>query len=160
MPSPLARLPAFFLLATSLSASAVGTLCLAHEQALFDCPLDEATRLAVCASPTLTAQAGYLQFRYGAPGRLQAAWPEAGTPRTSISKGGLLYDGKLGHYLRFDVEREGYVLFTVPGAASGIVFVRDGRIVGKRLCRQPATARIADPPVVRAALFAVTGTAR
>lgn len=160
MPSPLARLLVLLPLVATLPAMAAGTLCLEREQALFDCPLDETTRLAICASPTLTAQTGYLQFRYGAPDHLQAAWPEANAPRTGISKGGLLYDGKLGHYLRFDVEREGYVVFTVPGAASGIVFVRDGRIIGKRLCRQPATARIVDPPVARAALFAVTGTGR
>lgn len=46
------------------------TLCAAHEDVYFSCPLPGGKIVSVCASGNSKPDAGYAQYRYGAPGNI------------------------------------------------------------------------------------------
>lgn len=79
---PRARLAASALLAVSACASDPGpdrgaSLCAADEAVVFSCATDAGGKLAsLCSSPGLDRDTGYLQYRFGAPGRIELAHPE------------------------------------------------------------------------------------
>jgi hypothetical protein len=62
---------------TSLLADeAQGTLCRQGEEVLFSCPVkDGTTMVSLCGSKHLTAQEGYLQYRFGHADHIQLEFP-------------------------------------------------------------------------------------
>lgn len=132
-------------------------LCGAEEKVLFAC--NEGPRLvSVCASADLAKTAGYVQLRYGVPGSGEIiTWPEASYPRRHVSKGNVLYQGRIGIYFRFQMERTGFVVFNVRDVASGLVISRGAKILQKRLCQQTTVVDWAEAPVPVADAYAVTG---
>ena len=64
---------------TSLQA---GTLCANDERIIFSCPVKRPAKIAsLCASKDLTSDRGYLQYRFGLPGKVELQYPKgrAGT---------------------------------------------------------------------------------
>jgi hypothetical protein len=149
-------LPLLAALAWPCALPAVEDLCIAGEKAVFAC--DTGAGLAsVCATPDFSATAGSIRILYGTQRAIELAWPDGPARRGQITKGTLLYAGKLGSYLRFRQERGSFVVFSVPGRDSGIVIERDRSIREKRLCRQAEAAGLADLPVPVAEAIAVSG---
>ncbi len=87
--SPLQPVVAVFLVASSIHAhSALAadtpTLCQPDEQVYFSCPVKKSNlgpggagkTVSLCASQTLSAKEGYLQYRFGTPGRIELSYPE------------------------------------------------------------------------------------
>jgi hypothetical protein len=53
------------------------SLCAMDERIVFSCPMEEPAKiLSVCASKDLTSDSGYLQFRFGPPGKIELEYPK------------------------------------------------------------------------------------
>lgn len=144
---------------STAAAMAADSLCTANEKILFSCALP-GQLLSVCASADISPTRGYLQLRVGQAGHLLAAWPEAEHPPKGVTKGGLIADGRLGQYVRFVVDSEAYVVFSLPGEASGLVMLVDGKVRGKNYCHSLGEDHLEDSPVPVSQVFAVSGIAR
>ncbi|NIF70961.1 hypothetical protein F3J16_12300 [Burkholderia sp. Ap-962] len=64
----------------ALDVSSVGhaaSLCAAGDTVVFNCKLKENKKLfSLCSSKDLSNRAGFLQFRYGSPGKIELTYPE------------------------------------------------------------------------------------
>jgi hypothetical protein len=57
------------------------TLCAKDERVIFSCPVKRSAKLpaktaSVCASRDLTSDLGYLQYRFGLPGKIELEYPK------------------------------------------------------------------------------------
>src|SRR3989454_5816783 len=56
------------------------TLCDRNERVIFSCPLKRPAKIvSVCASKVLTSDRGYLQYRFGLPGKIELEFPKERT---------------------------------------------------------------------------------
>src|SRR5437016_3452716 len=54
-----------------------GTLCAKDERIIFSCPVKRPAKIvSVCASKDLTSDRGYLQYRFGLPGKIELEYPK------------------------------------------------------------------------------------
>ena len=83
------------------------TLCAKDERIIFSCPVKRPAKIvSVCASKDLTSERGYLQYRFGLPGKIELEYPKERT--------GTQQKFKYTHYFRaqFDLNDIG---FTIDG---------------------------------------------
>jgi hypothetical protein len=53
------------------------SLCARDERIIFSCPVRKPAKIvSLCASKNLTADGGYLQYRFGLPGRVELEYPK------------------------------------------------------------------------------------
>ena len=53
------------------------TLCAKDERVIFSCPVKRPAKIvSVCASKDLTSEQGYLQYRFGLPGKVELEYPK------------------------------------------------------------------------------------
>src|SRR5438093_12411902 len=53
------------------------TLCGRDERVIFSCPLKRPAKIvSVCSSKDLTSERGYLQYRFGLPGKIELEFPQ------------------------------------------------------------------------------------
>ena len=53
------------------------TLCAPNERVIFSCPVKRPAKIvSVCASKDLTSDRGYLQYRFGLPGKIELEFPK------------------------------------------------------------------------------------
>ena len=53
------------------------TLCAKDERVIFSCPLRRPAKIvSVCAAKNLTKETGYLQYRFGLPGKVELEFPK------------------------------------------------------------------------------------
>jgi hypothetical protein len=53
------------------------TLCDRNERVIFSCPIKRPAKIvSVCASKDLTSERGYLQYRFGLPGKIELEFPK------------------------------------------------------------------------------------
>jgi hypothetical protein len=53
------------------------SLCTKDEKVVFSCPLRRSTKIvSLCSSQKLTKDAGYLQYRFGVPGKIELEFPD------------------------------------------------------------------------------------
>jgi len=53
-----------------------GTLCAKGERVIFSCPVKRPAKIvSLCASKDLTSETGYLQYRFGLPGKIELEYP-------------------------------------------------------------------------------------
>src|SRR6266852_7953826 len=53
------------------------TLCARDERIIFSCPVKKPAKIvSVCASKDLTSERGYLQYRFGLPGKIELEFPK------------------------------------------------------------------------------------
>jgi hypothetical protein len=58
-------------------ATQPNTLCEKHEHVIFSCPVKRPAKIvSVCASKDLTSEKGYLQYRFGLPGKIELEYPK------------------------------------------------------------------------------------
>ncbi len=56
------------------------TLCDRNERVIFSCPVKRPAKIvSVCASKDLTSDRGYLQYRFGLPGKIELEFPKERT---------------------------------------------------------------------------------
>jgi len=54
-----------------------GTLCEKGERVIFSCPVKRPAKIvSLCASKNLTSETGYLQYRFGLPGKIELEFPK------------------------------------------------------------------------------------
>ena len=59
------------------SALQPNTLCARDERIIFSCPVKRPAKIvSVCASKDLTSARGYLQYRFGLPGKIELEFPK------------------------------------------------------------------------------------
>src|SRR5438270_9867752 len=57
-----------------------GTLCEKGERVIFSCPVKRPAKIvSLCASKDLTSERGYLQYRFGLPGKIELEFPRERT---------------------------------------------------------------------------------
>lgn len=63
--------------ATNSAALQTSSLCTKGEKVVFSCPLKSSTKIvSLCSSAKLTKTAGYLQYRFGLPGKVELEYPK------------------------------------------------------------------------------------
>ena len=83
------------------------TLCAKDERIIFSCPVKRPAKIvSVCASKDLTSDRGYLQYRFGLPGKIELEYPK--------DRRGTQQKFQYTHYFRaqFDLTEIG---FTIDG---------------------------------------------
>jgi hypothetical protein len=62
---------------TRLAPPPSNTLCAKDERVLFSCPVKRPAKIvSLCASKDLTSDRGYLQYRFGLPGKIELEFPK------------------------------------------------------------------------------------
>lgn len=107
----------FVLTGNAVAATAEASLCEADETVVFSCPTGKGKFVAICASPALTAAEGYMQYRFGAPGKTpDLVYPKTRDhPRTHFLSGRMAFSGGGAAHLKFTNGEYTYVLFTGIG---------------------------------------------
>ena len=109
------------------------TLCFTNEVNVFSCGAGKKV-ISVCASKDAAADRGYLQYRFGAPAKVELTVPAARSvpPAKSALAGNLVFSGGGGAYLRFKTGDYEYIVYTAIGKGWG---TKDGVAIelnGKR----------------------------
>jgi len=90
----------------------VNTLCAKDERVIFACMLKQPAKIvSVCASKNLTSETGYLQYRFGSPGRVELEFPKDRT--------GTQQKFKYNHYFRARVDLT-EINFSVDGVSYSV----------------------------------------
>jgi hypothetical protein len=88
------------------------TLCAADERVIFSCGLKHPAKIvSVCASKDLTNEKGYLQYRFGMPGKIELEFPK---DRTNTQQ-----QFEYSHYFRARVDMT-EINFTVNGVSYSV----------------------------------------
>jgi hypothetical protein len=62
---------------TQVNSLQPNTLCAKDERVIFSCPVKRPAKIvSVCASKDLTSEQGYLQYRFGLPGKIELEYPK------------------------------------------------------------------------------------
>ena len=100
---PLRNSHSLSLTAQSPGALQANSLCAKDERIIFSCPIKRPAKIvSVCASKDLTSDRGYIQYRFGLPGRIELEFPKTRT--------GTQATFKYSHYFRaqFDETEIGF----------------------------------------------------
>jgi hypothetical protein len=88
------------------------TLCAADERVIFSCTLRQPVKIvSVCAAKDLTNEKGYLQYRFGLPGKVELEFPK---DRTNTQQ-----QFEYSHYFRARVDLT-EINFTVNGVSYSV----------------------------------------
>jgi hypothetical protein len=83
------------------------TLCAKDERIIFSCPVKRPAKIvSVCASKDLTSERGYLQYRFGIPGKIELEYPQ--------DRNGTQQKFQYSHYFRAQFDTTA-INFTIDG---------------------------------------------
>ena len=83
------------------------TLCAKDERVIFSCPVKRSAKIvSVCASKDLASDRGYLQYRFGLPGKIELEYPK--------DRNGTQQKFKYSHYFRAQFDMTS-INFTIDG---------------------------------------------
>lgn len=96
--------------------------------------------VSVCGSPDLTADSGFLQYRFGRLAALELSYPPAGTDWRKVTHGGtLMFSGGGGAFLAFTNAPFRYVVYSATGrgwgSKAGVVVEKNGRKIASLACK-------------------------
>jgi len=93
--------------AGAFAAPPPSTLCTQGERVIFSCPVKKPAKIvSVCASKDLTSDRGYLQYRFGLPGKVELEFPK--------DRNGTQQKFQYTHYFRARVDLT-EINFTIDG---------------------------------------------
>lgn len=72
------------------------SLCTSNEKVVFSCTLKSSRIVSLCSSPELTKDKGYLQYRFGLPGKIELEFPKEREKSQQVFK--------YTHYFRAQVD--------------------------------------------------------
>jgi len=142
--------------ALSTAAHAASTLCLTNEDTIFSCSAGKKV-ISVCASKGLTAEHGYLQYRFGSPAKVELTIPadRLVPPASSAASRTLVFSGGGGAYLRFKTGAYDYVVYTAIGRGwgvkDGVAIEKDGKPLTHISCKDVPLSKMGEE------FFAKTG---
>jgi hypothetical protein len=117
---------------SEIAPRAEETMCYSHEEIYFSCPVGEKI-ISVCASGNVSPENGYVQYRFGRPGKPELQFPKESDPpldRFFITD---FYGGNLNSvHLKFKLGNFTYVVY--QSATSGVYVVKNGRTVRNLSC--------------------------
>src|SRR3984957_14127575 len=143
--------------ALSTAANAASTLCLTNEDIIFNCSVGKKA-ISVCASKDLTAEHGYLQYRFGSPAKAELAIPADRSipPANSAVSRTLVFSGGGGAYLRFKTVDYDYVVYTAIGRGwgvkDGVAIEKNGKPLSHSSCKDVPISKIGEDFFTRAGL--------
>ena len=120
------------------ASAAPVTQCQGDETIVFSCSTGSRV-LSICASKDLSKNAGYMQYRYGPPGKPELVYPEAlRHPAGLFTPGTLSFSGGGGAYLKFAKPPYAYTVFSAIGN-----WGRKGKatVEGVAIANPPTTAQ-------------------
>ena len=125
---------------------AVESHCAKDESTIFNCSVGKKIA-SVCASKSISATSGYLQYRFGRKGSPELILPAAKTPpNADIQANTLTFAGGGGAYIRFKRGSYGYVVYTAIGRGwgekAGIAVEKDNRLQVKLTCKKPVLSEL------------------
>ena len=89
------------------AATQPNTLCAKGERVIFSCPVKRPAKIvSLCASKDLTSERGYLQYRFGLPGKIELEFPQ--------DRNGTQQKFQYMHYFRAQVD-ETEISFQING---------------------------------------------
>lgn len=131
------------------AATAAPSLCEATEAVVLTCSLKGSTKLlSLCADANFPAPGASLQYRFGAPGKVELRYPEAqSNGRKSFFYSATGYAGGGEAHIRFANGAYDYILFerTVQGESggkrkpqfsAGVITRKAGKVLSVRTCAQ------------------------
>lgn len=143
------RVVSLFLLLISYASAAEGPLylCQPDEQVIFGCEIKHKL-LSVCTSADVSKTSGYVQYRFGKPGKVELNYPAAKVaPQGKFFLSSAVFNGGGANIIRFNNSGYEYLVFDrmrrtnfTPGEPNdpefhaGIVTRRHGKITSTRLC--------------------------
>ena len=131
----------------SASVNAAPTLCLKNEDNIFSCSAGKKV-ISVCASKDLTAEHGYLQYRFGLPDKVELTIPADRTtsPVNSAVAHTLMFSGGGGAYLRFKTADYDYVVYTAIGKGwgtkDGVAIEKNGKLRTHISCKDVPVSKM------------------
>jgi hypothetical protein len=120
---------------------AVASLCSAREQVVFSCMTTTKKVVSLCSSSPLTADAGYLQYRF--PGLTFPMTREH--PKNFFLSGTMMFSGGGGAYLKFTNADYTYAVFTGIGKGwekEGVVVQKGGKRIAYLRCKGLWTSQL------------------
>jgi hypothetical protein len=117
------------------------SLCNADEAAVFSCSIGTKI-VSLCATSDLTETTGSLYYRFGTNDRIEMVFPENKShPKTNFMRGGMMYSGGGGDFVRFQRGAYTYTVYSEFGKGwerEGVTVRKDGRLISSRRCQTPA----------------------
>jgi hypothetical protein len=143
-------------LAASAPVLAAGSHCTQAEETIFSCNLEHKV-VSVCASKPLTAQNGYLQYRFGAAGKPELMFPKTDVPPKSVVQAKtLMFSGGGGAYLRFKNGATSYIVYTAIGKGwgtkDGVAVEKKGKTITHLECKDVPISEMGEAFFTRAGL--------
>lgn len=127
------------------------TLCEPNEKVIFSCGMQKSAKiLSVCSSKELDKQQGYVQYRFGQPGKIELEYP-ADRKSTQSAFSYTRYTRPLVTYLVLRFETNGYKYsvhqddvgdMKPPSHSSYINLTPPGKEAIELQCREPATGSL------------------
>jgi len=100
-------------------AWALETHCASDETIVFNCRTGKKV-VSICASKAISANTGYVQYRFGKLKRPELILPATKSPPTAdIQANSLTFAGGGGAYIRFKRDEHSYVVYTAIGRGWG-----------------------------------------
>jgi hypothetical protein len=108
-----------------------------NENVIFSCNTGKNT-VSVCASRTRTPTQGYVQYRFGPPGKPSFSFPQpAAHPSQFVRGGSLMYGAGSGTYMRLFSGKYAYVVYSgyAPGwEKAGVAVEKEGQLLANLPC--------------------------
>jgi hypothetical protein len=108
------------------------TMCYPHEEIYFSCPIGRKI-VSVCAAGNISPKNGYVQYRFGRPGKPELEFPaEPGPPMERFSITDFLGGSVNSTHLKFNSSGYDYVIY--QSATIGVYVKKNGRTVVNLSC--------------------------
>ncbi len=114
------------------------SLCTAKETVVFSCATANSKVISLCASSVLTADSGYLQYRFGQTGKLELVYPATlEHPKKHFQYGTQTYSGGGSALVNFNNGDYAYTVFSGIGKGwgeEGVVVMKSGKRIAYLKC--------------------------
>jgi hypothetical protein len=108
------------------------TMCYPHEEIYFSCPIGRKI-VSVCAAGNISPKNGYVQYRFGRPGKPELEFPaEPGPPMDWFSITDFLGGSVNSTHLKFNSSGYDYVIY--QSATSGVYVKKNGKTIVNLSC--------------------------
>jgi hypothetical protein len=108
------------------------TMCYAHEEIYFSCPIGRRI-VSVCASGNISPKNGYVQYRFGRPGKSEFEFPtEPYSPLNRFSISEFSGGSVNSTHLKFKSGKYTYVIY--QSATNGVYVRKNGRVIANLSC--------------------------
>lgn len=117
------------------------TLCESQEDIYFSCPIPGGKIVSVCALKNHDPSSGYVQYRYGTPGKLELVYPKSKLPPKGRFYVVNASEGSANlNTIKFYSGR--YTYFVAQAFTSYLTVLKDGKLVLRKSCEDGGYAFI------------------